>query len=335
MRPVHKAAAAALDRKAAAPLEPIAHDPALADAVAGYETVRVSVEHYNTAVKAANAAIEARGAAAAAADLKVAEAELARLRAVKVRHEPAMAGACERYVTLNKAKDDIEQAKKEIRTKLDEHTKQVIEPYEASINEYLERFNAGFRIAHTKHVYFGGQVFSTYQIVINKTAVDLGDPKTPAEKPRFGNTLSAGDRSTLALAFFLAHLHHDPQCADRIVWCSMIPSPARMRSDGSGRCTRLSGPVPPARRSSCSRTTPGFCAKFGKRARPTSAQHCSWPIRASTARRSSPSISTTPARAGPDRLSGERCREAARHDQEDPDRPGDVLQGDLPRPLHG
>lgn len=63
----------------------------------------------------------------------------------------------------------------------------------------------------------GGVASSTYQILINNTPVDLGDADTPLDRPSFRNTLSAGGRSTLALAFFLAQLHHDPDRATKIV----------------------------------------------------------------------------------------------------------------------
>ena len=81
----------------------------------------------------------------------------------------------------------------------------------------LQSFNAGFAIAKTAHTYPGGIATSTYQIVINETGVDVGDGKTPANQPSFKNTLSAGDRATLALAFFLAHLERDPVLTDKIV----------------------------------------------------------------------------------------------------------------------
>jgi wobble nucleotide-excising tRNase len=58
---------------------------------------------------------------------------------------------------------------------------------------------------------------SSYQLVINDTAIDVGDGKTALGKPSFKNTLSAGDRTTLALAFFLAHLERDPDRTNRIV----------------------------------------------------------------------------------------------------------------------
>ena len=44
----------------------------------------------------------------------------------------------------------------------------------------------------------------------------MGNPNTPKEKPSFKNTLSAGDRSTLALAFFLVALESDPEKAEMV-----------------------------------------------------------------------------------------------------------------------
>ena len=107
--------------------------------------------------------------------------------------------------------------KQRIRAALDTHTKSVVRPYENSINQYLIAFNAGFSIAETRHAYPGGVATSSYQLVINATPVDVGDGKTSLGRPSFKNTLSAGDRTTLALAFFLAQLARDPAIASRIV----------------------------------------------------------------------------------------------------------------------
>ena len=99
--------------------------------------------------------------------------------------------------------------KEKIRELLNNHTKSVVKPYEQCINHYLDDFNAGFRITETKHGYPGGAAASSYQIVINDTSIGLGDGRTPTDRPSFKNTLSSGDRTTLALAFFLAHLGQD------------------------------------------------------------------------------------------------------------------------------
>jgi wobble nucleotide-excising tRNase len=104
-----------------------------------------------------------------------------------------------------------------VRKQLEEHTNRIIKPYEGRINQLLDNFNAGFEIARTKPAYTGGVASSTYQIVINNTEIELGNSKTPANQPSFRNTLSSGDRSTLALALFIAHLEGDPDYANRVV----------------------------------------------------------------------------------------------------------------------
>lgn len=55
---------------------------------------------------------------------------------------------------------------------------------------------------------------ANYTLLIDGNRVPLsGDPGEPS----FRNTLSAGDRNTLALAFFFASLQDDPQRAQRVV----------------------------------------------------------------------------------------------------------------------
>ncbi len=90
-------------------------------------------------------------------------------------------------------------------------------PYEQCINHYLDAFNAGFRITETKHGYPGGTAASTYRLVIDNTTIDLSDGRTPTNRPSFKNTLSSGDRTTLALAVFLAHLEQDQDLAAKTV----------------------------------------------------------------------------------------------------------------------
>ncbi len=116
-----------------------------------------------------------------------------------------------------KAQSDIETQKKAVRRQLDQHTKTVVRPYQKRINELLEVFNAEFSIDETKHSYVGGSATSTYRLVINRTLIDIGSENTPIDKPSFKNTLSAGDRSTLALAFFIAHLERDSSLAQKVV----------------------------------------------------------------------------------------------------------------------
>jgi wobble nucleotide-excising tRNase len=89
--------------------------------------------------------------------------------------------------------------------------------YEETINAYLRRFGATFSITGTKPSWAGGKTSSTYKILLNDQPLDLGDARTPKGTPCFRTALSAGDKSTLALAFFLARLDREPALSDKVV----------------------------------------------------------------------------------------------------------------------
>ncbi len=217
IRALATAAIGLLDRKAAVPLEPIMPDAGFTTVRAAYDGAATAITAVNMAIRAANTSITDKKAATDAGDLKAAEAELAHLKAIQTRHSTDVAALCATYTKLTGEKSDIDARKEIVRRQLDAHTTTVVRPYERRINDYLAAFNGGFTITETKHAYPGGVATSSYQLVINETAVDLGDGNTPRNQPSFKNTLSAGDRTTLALAFFLAHLERDPTAAAKLV----------------------------------------------------------------------------------------------------------------------
>ena len=204
-----QAAMELLSRKDRAALEPIHPDDAFNAAVATLQAAHAKAQQISDWTRAVNVLIAAKKKETGAANVQAAETELIHSQAVKVRHTDRVVGLCADHVRLNNEKDAIELRKDEIRERLNEHTTEVIKPYENCINNYLEAFNAGFRITETKHGYPGGTAASTYRLVIENTTIDLGDRRTPTDLPSFKNTLSSGDRTTLALAFFLAHLVQD------------------------------------------------------------------------------------------------------------------------------
>jgi wobble nucleotide-excising tRNase len=165
---------------------------------------------FNGSIQAVNAGIAVKKTETGAADAKAAQAELTRLKAIKTRHTAEVAPLCTAHGKHVAEKEDIDERKAAVRKQLDDHTVSVVKPYERRINELLDTFNAGFTIAETSHSYPGGTATSSYQLVINRTAIDIGDGKTPPDKPSLKNTLSAADRTTLALAFFIADLERDP-----------------------------------------------------------------------------------------------------------------------------
>jgi len=205
-------------RKQDSPTEPVTPNAEFSAALADVDALLTAVATYNTAVDAANLRVnEQKVAVRSPGDITVLRNELDQLEARKRRFEPEVATACQAYQDALSAKAGLEQRKETVRQQLDQHCQNLLREYQQSINEYLDQFNAGFRITNTRHLYTGGTPSSHYQIEINSTPLDLGDTRTPAGTPCFKTALSSGDRSALALAFFLAVLKQDTNIGHKIV----------------------------------------------------------------------------------------------------------------------
>lgn len=207
---------ALLRAKATAPLEAIPVDAETVSALESYKAALDAVARYNLEVDKANDAVRVRKADLSGLTPEIAKANHDRLRLFKSRHALPLSDLCKTYADRTGAKTNLETEREEIKTYLNTHSDALVAKYEQDINQFLDRFAAGFQIAKVNHNYVGG-VNATYQLRINGNLISLGEAGTPRDKPSFKNTLSAGDRSTLALAFFLAQIVNDPQRSSKVV----------------------------------------------------------------------------------------------------------------------
>ncbi len=214
---LRKAALSRLKTKLSSPLEAVPTDAEFDRALDAYQKVAAATAEYGKTVVAANELIAAKKKDTEAGNLAKANGELSDLQAIKKRYEPAVAEASRLYLEAVAAKASLDAQKVAAKTKLDDYCKKVFAQYEERINQLLDIFGAGFRIGETKTSYAGGNVSSSFHILINNVPVELGDPDTPLGQACFRNTLSSGDRSTLALAFFITQLENDPKLADTVV----------------------------------------------------------------------------------------------------------------------
>jgi wobble nucleotide-excising tRNase len=171
--------------------------------------LKEGAEAYNAGVEEANRLIEAFKRSATPARLVSAQNQLKRLQLAKKRHEKTVAEACEKFTKLKTEKEALDKKKADARIKLDTYSTTVVDTYRKSINAFLKKFTAGFYLDKMKVEYSGRVPNSTFCVVINERAVEMGNSETPLNEPSFRNTLSAGDKSTLALAFFLAQIKAD------------------------------------------------------------------------------------------------------------------------------
>ncbi|MDE2226219.1 MAG: AAA family ATPase [Xanthomonadaceae bacterium] len=202
-----------LQAKQAAPLEALAVDEALRGAVAAYDGHRAALDRVTAELAQANDALAIVKEEARAANVPALTADLSRLRAVESRHEPAIAALCVAYTDERDAKGQTETARDNARDALNQYRQNVFPAYQNAVNDYLRRFNAGFRLGGVAPVNNRGGSAANYNVLINDIAVGL----TAAEGPSFRTALSAGDRNTLALAFFFATLERGPGLANKIV----------------------------------------------------------------------------------------------------------------------
>ena len=152
-----------------------------------------------------------------ATELPRLEKELKTLQAAKQCHEPDTIAVIEKLAAREKIKKDIAKEKAAVKKELNAHGRSITETLGKTINSYLGRLNAGFRIDYKEPNYQGKEPAASYQILINEVPVSPRSTSDNLAEPSFRNTMSAGDKSTLALALFLARINADPGLGQTIV----------------------------------------------------------------------------------------------------------------------
>lgn len=211
------AATAALQAKQNAPLERTQLSAAQSDAIAAYERVRQQVIALSTRLHEANVSIALVKEQAAAGNVAALTNDVARLKATKARHAPEVAPVCAAYLAEKAAKTATEQRRDDARSALNTYRQTIFPTYETAINEYLRKFGAGFRLRQITSQNTRAGSSCTYNVLINNQPIAVSGAAPAPGTPSFKSTLSAGDRNTLALAFFFASIDQDPGLADKIV----------------------------------------------------------------------------------------------------------------------
>ncbi|MCP4697829.1 MAG: AAA family ATPase [Gammaproteobacteria bacterium] len=121
---------------------------------------------------------------------------------------------CEEYIRLIEQKHRVDGKKAAGRNRHKHEIARFVEIFGNHINKYLADFSDDFRIVQPKTNYIGGKPNIDYKLAIKGNGMSLGSAKTPDSKAGFKNTLSDGDKSALAFAFFIAKLSLRPRELD-------------------------------------------------------------------------------------------------------------------------
>ncbi|MDP2619164.1 MAG: AAA family ATPase [Hyphomicrobiales bacterium] len=174
-----------------------------------FAATNTKIETFLTAIKTLKDSIDP-------AALPGLENELKLLQAAKRRFEDDIAALAATLGEWKTKRVTIAKEKAEVRAALDEHERTITAGLGTAINTYLKRLAAGFRIDYRAPDYRGGrEPTASYNILIKE--VPVSPRSVDLDKPSFRNTLSGGDKSTLALALFLAKVNADPELADTII----------------------------------------------------------------------------------------------------------------------
>lgn len=206
-----------LRAKKHSPLDPIDCIQELESVAELFWKLQEEIDLYNQDVQAVNALIEEQKKKVTTGDASSLERELDLLRNTKVRFRPEVSALCSEYEIMVQEKKRLTQLKSQAKKDLDRYTESLFNQYQSTVNDYLGKFGADFAISNTNPNYQGGKPRCDYCIAINGQDVDPGDQKTPEGSACFKNTLSAGDKSTLALAFFFARLDQDSDRQEKLI----------------------------------------------------------------------------------------------------------------------
>lgn len=224
-----------LKRKAANPGETIEIDAQLVAAAQDFDAACEALRVHNGAITRANEEIAELKRKAAATRAEELEVELRRLRNMEIRQTPEAEKLVGQLLEARAKRTALETEKRIKKEELEGIAASVLGKYQAAINRLLAAFGANFKITNTRPSFAGGKASSTYQLELNNTTLEIGDPSTPRGKPCFRTALSTGDKSTLALAFFLARLEQEEGLSDR---CVIIDDPLSSLDSFRIACTQ-------------------------------------------------------------------------------------------------
>lgn len=204
------------DNKRQTPLSVISDDEAVQAAEAEIAVAITAIHAYNEAVEVINTIATARRSGPQPSEVQA----KARVESLVKRKRRGEAGVQTRIDAMLAAKRRDTRARK-VRTEVQDRLKKANETaaahYHQRVNHYLEKFGATFRISEISNSMTGNLGSVDYGLIVRGHPISRGRKGANDAEPTFKNTLSTGDKTTLAFAFFLAGLDRDLGLANKVV----------------------------------------------------------------------------------------------------------------------
>ena len=167
---------------------------------------------YELRIARSEVAISTARAEVRTVDLARATELLEKRRALKAKAALPLADDVARWMTDARRRDEVAREKSTDQEALRAYMRDAVVPRQAAINDLLELFGASFRLTDTKASFVGRGPNTDFSIAIGPHVLKAGERL--ADKPSFTTVLSAGDKFTLALAFFVTQVNEKANLAD-------------------------------------------------------------------------------------------------------------------------
>jgi wobble nucleotide-excising tRNase len=209
--------AASLEQKLGAPLQSIQLSP---DQVHVASDALGRLEAHALQILACNHAIEGvrreHAGQVTAAQLKELQEAVDKRIALQAKAQDPIKKLCDDWKLKSAERATLASNRTAAQKALTTHVEATAAAYESGINDLLEAFGANFQLCQTKASYVGRDPNTEYCIDVNGHVLKVGDSGTGA-KPSFRTVLSAGDKSSLALALFITQVKQRSDLGDCIV----------------------------------------------------------------------------------------------------------------------
>ncbi len=181
------------------------------------DSLKTSVEAYNKAVTDFTAKAKDYIDNLPKSDVDVLRLALAKEHEIEKRFKPEWKQWATAYPAAKKDADDLLAKKSAKQNDLETYTKTIFDTYQKRINDLLVILGADFTIVDLKGKTDerANESYSDFGFLILKKKVPLKVRQDDA--PCFKNTLSEGDKSTLAFAFFISSLEKTPDLYKQVV----------------------------------------------------------------------------------------------------------------------
>lgn len=213
---------AALNRKQNSLTKAIVLEEDEKKAIRLMDAVVVTIDSYNEAIDTANRKIVEYQQLVETTNIADLEAKLKELKIRKQRYEPDVVAAYQNLDAAIVAKNKAQAEKTKANESLKSESQLVFNSFGAKINAILQKFGVDYKVENEGVNLKGGSASGQLgiSIVANGVTERINCSSDAAANPAcmsLFNTLSGGDCSSLAFAFFLAQLEMDPNLGDAIV----------------------------------------------------------------------------------------------------------------------